>query len=248
MEIRALKEQQIIQQVSVPLECIDNNSDSDNTLTSKKVVNKQILFEEMKRNGLFRLKSVMSHETAQQVAEYIDHELIKSQQSLKLKEIEEKDHYSESLAASDSRYDFKLPMNELLMDTMRGLLQDTLLGDVLESLATNEAELLELACFVTKNSAKNQILHSDTLYSEKAVTYTCFIALQDIVGDMGPTIFIPKSNTEKFHKKFDTSKPSKRLKVIESMDIKKALLNTGSCVVYDSRTHHCGTANVESVV
>ena len=81
MEIRALKEQQIIQQVSVPLECIDNNSDSDNTLTSKKVVNKQILFEEMKRNGLFRLKSVMSHETAQQVAEYIDHELIKSQQS-----------------------------------------------------------------------------------------------------------------------------------------------------------------------
>ena len=53
-----------------------------------------------------------------------------------------------------------------------------------------------------------------------------------------------KSNQlTKFHKKFDTSKPSKRLKVIESMDIKKALLNTGSCVVYDSRTHHCGTAN-----
>ena len=224
--------------MSEPLECVDDDI--------SKVVNKQILFEEMKKNGLFRLKSVMSTERAQQVAHYVDSELSKSQQSLKLNEIEEKDHYSESLAASDSRFDFKLPMNDLLMNTMKSLLQDTLLGDALEFLATDDAELLELATFVTKNSAKHQILHSDTLYSEKAVTYTCFIALQDILDEMGPTVFIPKSNTDKFHKKFDSSKPSKRLKAIESMDIKRALLNTGSCVVYDSRTYHCGTANCSS--
>ena len=236
MESRASNEQRLVQKISKPLECVDEDPN--------RVVNRQVLFEEMKKNGLFSIKSLLSTEAAQQVAQYVDEELMKSQQSLKLKEIEEIDHYSESLAASDSRFDFKLPMNDLLMDTMKNLLKDgTLLGDTIDLLAGGDAELLELACFVTKNLAKPQILHSDTLYSEKAVTFTCFIALQDIVDEMGPTIFITKSHTEKFHKKFDTSKPSKRLKLIESMDVKRALLNTGSCVVYDSRTHHCGTAN-----
>ena len=238
MGLRANKEQRVVQQVSQPMEPIDEG------LT--KAVDKQTLFEEMRRNGLFRLKSLVSKDTAQQVAQYVDNELYKSQQSLQMNEIKESDHYSESLAASDSRFDFKLPMNDLLMNTMKSLLKDTLLGDALELLATDEAELLELACFITKNSAMHQILHSDTLYSEKAVTYTCFIALQDINDEMGPTIFIPKSHTAKFHKQFDSSKPSKRLKLIEGMDIKRALLDTGSCVVYDSRLHHCGTANHSS--
>ena len=78
MESRASNEQRLVQKISKPLECVDEDPN--------RVVNRQVLVEEMKKNGLFSIKSLLSTEAAQQVAQYVDEELMKSQQSLKLKE------------------------------------------------------------------------------------------------------------------------------------------------------------------
>ena len=132
-------------------------------------------------------------------------------------------------------------MNTLIFDTLVEVLSTTL-GDTLVSLVSEESELLELACFVTKFTAKDQILHSDTVFSSQPVTYTTTIALQDIHDDMGPTVFVSESFTEKFHENFE-GKMTRRHKLIESKEIWRSTLSSGCGACYDSRIHHAGSAN-----
>lgn len=58
---------------------------------------------------------------------------------------------------------------------------------------------------------------------------------------MGPTIFLPRTNTADAHERYNDVPD--RDEFLESSPSVMALLNTGDISLFDSRTMHCGGAN-----
>lgn len=69
--------------------------------------------------------------------------------------------------------------------------------------------------------------------------FTAFVALQDVTSEMGPTIFLPGTNTQVAHRRLQ-AEPGVFLAGRERV---VAVLGAGDAVVYDSRVLHCGGAN-----
>jgi hypothetical protein len=85
-------------------------------------------------------------------------------------------------------------------------------------------------------------VHPDNPYQKHMPLTTCFVALQDISSDMGPTTFIPGSNTETAHAAFDTSVATRDV-MLQQRPNTFALLQAGDAALFDSRTLHCAGAN-----
>jgi Phytanoyl-CoA dioxygenase (PhyH) len=80
------------------------------------------------------------------------------------------------------------------------------------------------------------------------VLLTCFVALQDVTEDMGPTVYLPGTHTTEAHRQFfstDDGDGDNNTKdsLLESNPKVLGLLNEGDCSLYDSRVLHCGSAN-----
>jgi Phytanoyl-CoA dioxygenase (PhyH) len=80
------------------------------------------------------------------------------------------------------------------------------------------------------------------------VLLTCFVALQDVTEDMGPTVYLPGTHTTKAHRQFfstddDDGDNNTKDSLLESNPKVLGLLNEGDCSLYDSRVLHCGSAN-----
>jgi hypothetical protein len=98
------------------------------------------------------------------------------------------------------------------------------------------------------------------------VLLTCFVALQDVTEDMGPTLYLPGTHTAEAHARFFDAAPSAgaaaagfggsdgddssqmvpaspKEELLSSRPKVRALLRAGDCALYDSRVLHCGTAN-----
>ena len=72
---------------------------------------------------------------------------------------------------------------------------------------------------------------------------TCFTALQDVSEDMGPTLFLPKTQDKVSHLRFFNDVTKDELLKEHSANRKVGLLNVGGVSCFDSRTLHAGTAN-----
>ena len=97
-----------------------------------------------------------------------------------------------------------------------------------------------------------QVIHPDnplTSDQDEPVLLTCFIALQDIDDEMGPTVWLPGTNTADAHVKFHDETPDPATGVSPKDELLKtapAVLGTlrkGCCAIYDSRVLHGGTDN-----
>jgi Phytanoyl-CoA dioxygenase (PhyH) len=84
------------------------------------------------------------------------------------------------------------------------------------------------------------------------VLLTCFVALQDVTEDMGPTVYLPGTHTKEAHKQFFSGDgdggggdgtPSPKDALLEANPKVLGLLGRGDCSLYDSRVLHCGSAN-----
>jgi ectoine hydroxylase-related dioxygenase (phytanoyl-CoA dioxygenase family) len=95
------------------------------------------------------------------------------------------------------------------------------------------------------------MLHADYNYQpdfqpEVPPALTCFVALQDIDANMGPTTFLlPSSATYVYHqeiadRQWDFS--SKEGLLAQSPNV-LSTLNSGDCSIYNPMTLHCGGAN-----
>jgi len=85
--------------------------------------------------------------------------------------------------------------------------------------------------------------------TDTAMIYTCLVALQDVEPDMGPTHVWPGTNTVEHHATLWGAGVSEKLYPKEAdkafkVDHKDMTLKKGDLVVYDSRTMHCGGANI----
>ena len=67
--------------------------------------------------------------------------------------------------------------------------------------------LYELSALVSEPGAPRQPIHPDNPHQERAPLLTCFVALQDISAPMGPTIFLPGTNTAEAHAAYEADVP-----------------------------------------
>jgi len=91
--------------------------------------------------------------------------------------------------------------------------------------------------------SQRQVIHPDTPFidGKGPVLYTCFIALQDVTLDMGPTTWLPRTHTKEAHAAFKDVYCKDEL--VKTQPAVLGLLPKGSCGIFDSRLLHCGTAN-----
>mmetsp|Transcript_11089 Transcript_11089/g.27684 ORF Transcript_11089/g.27684 Transcript_11089/m.27684 type:complete len:405 (+) Transcript_11089:51-1265(+) len=85
--------------------------------------------------------------------------------------------------------------------------------------------------------------------TDTALIFTSLIALQDVSPDMGPTLVWPQTNTVEHHATLWGTAVGGKLSVDEAdkafgVAHKQMTLGKGDLVLYDSRTMHCGGANV----
>lgn len=144
-----------------------------------------------------------------------------------------------------NRRDFKLPMSPLVQEAVECLVQAS--WEVLEQRVSAEGRLVELSCLVSDPCAKRQSLHPDTPCDERscAPLITCFVALQPITAEMGPTILCPGTHTPAAHSSFYSETPEQQGsdELVERYGGLLATCDMGTAVLMDSRLLHCGGAN-----
>lgn len=201
--------------------------------------------EVLRKNGVVRLDNILSHELC-------DACLTSINVSLQIARDAGVDHFSDTLEmgfgnvdSKKKRWDMYLHNDGPMQASMQYMFGSS--SSVLSSLFATlfyglDPSLYEYSSLISDSGAESQRLHSDTTFQEECSLYTVFIALQDITSDMGPTVFIPGSNTEEMHREFRLRKNQWIAKSV----IKHGLLRKGDVAVMDSRTFHCASANCSS--
>lgn len=203
----------------------------------------------LKQEGVVRIDNVMSSTTADAVRDYLYALREQSEKEVKEGTIQPIQRFA-TVLLKKNRCDLTVPLGD---DIITQALDETLLkspiGATISNIFGNQAVLHELSCLMSDTGSQRQVIHPDTPYIEgkDAVLYTCFIALQDVTLDMGPTVWLPGTNNKQSHVEFKDELSwdgeSKKDTLIRNTPAKLGLLQKGSCAIFDSRTLHCGTAN-----
>jgi ectoine hydroxylase-related dioxygenase (phytanoyl-CoA dioxygenase family) len=166
------------------------------------------------------------------------------------------DRFANVLLRSN-RCDLKIPLGpEIVTKSLQQILSKSSVRFAMEELLSPEAVLYELSCLISDPGSQRQVVHPDNPYIQQGnmlphepILLTCFVALQDIDMSMGPTVWIPKTNTNDVHERFrDETSPgegedSPKDQILRNSPHKLGLLKKGSCAIFDSRLLHCGSAN-----
>jgi len=144
--------------------------------------------------------------------------------------------------ASDvvTRWDVRLPLDS----TVRAALYEAAggqLGDTIQRLCGgDQAELFECAALITAEGAAPQVLHSDTVLSRDPQLFTATIALQDVSPHHGPSRFLPFTHSGGSGARYHRELARHETPFCKAQPSVTALLATGDCALYDSRTLHSG--------
>jgi hypothetical protein len=171
------------------------------------------------------------------------------------------DHYMEgketgfgNVDAKEDRWDMFVPHTGCYLEAMTSMLHcpdnssssppslSSLAPFFSELFGGEDAEFFEYAALVSDSGSLSQRVHSDTTWQAACPVYTVFIALQDVTSDMGPTIFIPGSHTQEQHQQFRSS----RHQWLSEAGYVEGAVKRGDVVIMDSRTYHCGSANIST--
>jgi len=198
----------------------------------------------LRKEGVIRVDNVLSESTADSLREYLYNLRYQSESEVEAGKIQPIERFADVLL-KHNRCDLTVPLGD---DVVSAALYESLckspLGSIVLSEFGNDATLHELSCLMSDSGSQRQVIHPDTpvIEGKKAVLYTCFIALQDVTLDMGPTTWLPRTNTMDAHEIFRESGGEKD-DFIKKTPAVLGTLSKGSAAVFDSRTLHCGTAN-----
>ena len=115
------------------------------------------------------------------------------------------------------------------------------LRELYEILVTKQGKLYEMAAMITDSGSDRQSIHADMPFHSEPPLFSIFAALQDITIDMGPTVFLPGTISDKDQKEW--SNLNGRDEFMKKRTPYFALLKAGDLIVYDPRVLHCGAAN-----
>mmetsp|Transcript_31582 Transcript_31582/g.46610 ORF Transcript_31582/g.46610 Transcript_31582/m.46610 type:complete len:383 (+) Transcript_31582:67-1215(+) len=207
----------------------------------------------LKRDGVVRIDNVLSSDVADRMREYAYKLRKTSQEEVEAGTVRPLQRFANVLL-KNNRCDLTIPLgDDIVSDALDELLRKCSVGQTISALLGEDALLYELSCLISDPGSQRQVFHPDTPFidGKESVLYTCFIALQDIRSDMGPTTWLPGTHTAEAHEAFgdenDTAsagrEESRKDELIRTRPAVLGTLPKGSCAIFDSRCLHCGTAN-----
>jgi len=211
--------------------------------------------ETLAREGVVGIDNVLpsadGSNSCQQLRDYILDYRTLSREAISQKQISRNERFAKCLL-SDHRDDLLLPLTTVVQQALQHILEDV--GDVFEHSLGPDATLFELAALISDPGSARQNVHPDHACSDKdnnkPLVLTCFVALQTIDADMGPTVWIPQTHTTDMHARFQRrrvedvfSLESPKDVLIRSMPHSVGHMPAGACALFDSRLLHAGTAN-----
>ena len=198
----------------------------------------------LKKEGVIRLDNVLSSNTADALRDYLYDLRKQSEQDVADGNVKPIERYAQVLL-KHNRCDLTIPLgtDPIVTTALNESLRKSPLGGILSSIFGDEAILHEFSCLMSDVGSQRQVIHPDTPFvdGKGPVLYTCFIALQDVTMDMGPTTWLPRTHTKEAHVAFKDVYYKDEL--IQKQPAVLGLLPKGSCGIFDSRLLHCGTAN-----
>ena len=205
----------------------------------------------LKKDGVLRIDNVLSSDTADAVREHLYNLRYQSEKEVNEGKIQPIQRFADVLL-KHNRCDLTIPLgDEIITKALEESLHKSPVGSTIASTFGDGAILHEFSCLMSDPGSQRQVIHPDTPYIEGKgpVLYTCFIALQDVTLDMGPTTWLPNTHTKEAHEAFKDNiegsggSDSPKDKLIKSQPAVLGTLSKGSCGIFDSRVLHCGTAN-----
>ena len=206
----------------------------------------------LKKDGVVRIDNVLSPKVADSLRKYVYDLRQKSEEEVETGKVQSIQRFADVLLKKD-RCDLTIPLgDDIVSDALDDAIRNSAAGHTICSILGEDAILYELSCLMSDPGSQRQVIHPDTPFIEGKgpVLYTCFIALQDVRLDMGPTTWLPGTHTAEAHEAFlDTDSSSGESRKDHLIRNKPAVLGTlskGSCAIFDSRCLHCGTGNKSS--
>jgi len=205
----------------------------------------------LERDGVVRIDNVLSPTLTDQIRKYAYDLRLTSEQEVREGKVQPIQRFADVLLKTN-RCDLTIPLGEeIVSDALNQVLRESPVGYTISNILSESAVLYELSCLMSDPGSQRQVMHPDTpfIQGKGPVLYTCFIALQDIHLDMGPTTWLPGSHTLEAHEEFMDDKGvkdgsySRKDTLIMNHPAVLGTLTKGSCAIFDSRCLHCGTAN-----
>jgi len=210
----------------------------------------------LQQEGVVRINQVVSKETTTKLRHYIDEELHRAQEDIASGKVLEPARFARVLLKRN-RWDMSLPFDGeengagIVRQALWELLGDSSespgsVGHVIESTLTAEAQLHELGSLISDPDSDRQIIHPDVPHQGERQKrtgpfVTCFVSVQDVDEEMGPTEFLPRTNTAEYHERLNDY--SRRDEMLKHAPVRLSLLKEGDCSIYDTTTLHAGGAN-----
>uniref|UniRef100_A0A7S1TKN7 Uncharacterized protein n=1 Tax=Erythrolobus australicus TaxID=1077150 RepID=A0A7S1TKN7_9RHOD len=196
------------------------------------------LQEEMRLRGVVRINKVLDKKSCIVMLQYINDTLDMSKATKRNASKLAADVFG-NVYCKKNRWDLKLAYEEPVQSSLKDCVSSV--QTELLQLCGSDAKLVELAALVSDPGSTRQPVHPDTAFRDTPSVYTCFVALQDVRPNMGPTLFIPGSNNAEAQKDFQEA--GERGGPVLQRPFELALLSRGDASLFDSRTLHCGTEN-----
>ncbi|KAJ1460142.1 hypothetical protein M885DRAFT_612781 [Pelagophyceae sp. CCMP2097] len=202
----------------------------------------------VRNDGAAAVRKALSEPAVEALRLFVDSQLAEAVDLADDDEAVADERFSSVLCPGDelmTRFDLRLDLEPAVWAAFRELFAGPV-GAGLADLVGDDAELWEVAAFISEPGAPPQPLHADTLFSDGACLYTTLVALQDVRVDMGPTRFVLNTHVdEEAHDEIDFGSVA----FLESRkeSTRAALLGAGDAAVYDGRCMHAGGANLDAV-
>jgi ectoine hydroxylase-related dioxygenase (phytanoyl-CoA dioxygenase family) len=203
----------------------------------------------LKRDGVVGIDNILSPKVADSLREYVYNLRQKSEEDVEAGIVQPIQRFADVLLKKD-RCDLTIPLgDDIVSDALDEALRNSAAGQTIASILSEDAVLYELSCLMSDPGSQRQVIHPDTPFIEGKgpVLYTCFIALQDVRLNMGPTTWLPGTHTAEAHEAFmdsdSSTGESRKDDLIRNKPAVLGTLSKGSCAIFDSRCLHCGTAN-----
>lgn len=196
----------------------------------------------LREQGVVRIDNVLSPTLADSLRTTIYELRQESEDAIAAGKVSSSAVFADVLLTKHRR-DMTLPIGpEWAANALHSVLVESPVGATFEAILGKEAILREWSCLMSDPQSQRQVVHPDTPWQADPVLITCFVALQDVTLDMGPTTWLPGTHTEAAHLQFqDESGPKDDL--LRTTPNVVGLLPKGSCALFDSRLLHCGGAN-----
>jgi len=199
----------------------------------------------MRQQGAVRLASVISEELCDRLLDAVNQQLADSLDNLDTNQLLPESGFG-TVLVRNNRYDMYVKNEGVYQEALNESLQSGVLGGFFKELWKGQdlsmGAVRELSTLIADQGAPRQPLHPDVHYHPYPQLYTCFIALQDVEEDMGPTVFLTGTNTEEAHEQFNGPDKGKR-EFLQTCSYKSSLLKKGDCAIFEARLLHCGSAN-----